>query len=105
MDLVVNIYDLTKTFPSEEIYGLTRQLRRSAVSIPSNIAEGCSRSSHKDFRHFLEMSQGSSFESETQLVLSNRLDFVTIEKLNPVLNDLHHLQSRINLFMQRTKEF
>lgn len=75
MDLVVVIYDLTSHFPKEELYGLTSQMRRAAVSIPSNIAEGSRRGSHKEFRHFLLNSFGSGAELETQLKLARRLSF------------------------------
>lgn len=105
MDLVVDVYKLTMNFPREETYGLTRQLRRSAVSTASNIAEGCSRSSHKDFGHFLEMSLGSTYETETQLLIGERLKMVSNEELERVLSKLHPLQRRINLFHKRTKEF
>lgn len=63
--LVIEIYKSTKHFPQEELYGLTSQMRRSSVSIPSNIAEGSGRSSDKDFHRFLEISIGSAFELET----------------------------------------
>lgn len=67
--LVVDIYKTSKKFPQEELYGLTSQMRRSAISVPSNIAEGCGRNSDKDFNRFLEISLGSSFELENKLLL------------------------------------
>jgi four helix bundle protein len=73
MSLVIAIYKLTNDFPSHELYGLTSQMRRAAVSIPSNIAEGKRRSSRKDFRHFLINSFGSGAELETQIEISKRL--------------------------------
>ena len=73
MDLVLAIYRLTDKFPQREIYALTSQMRRAAVSIPSNIAEGRSRNSRKDFTHFLRMAYGSVSELETQLLISGRL--------------------------------
>ncbi|MEO6131228.1 MAG: four helix bundle protein, partial [Saprospiraceae bacterium] len=73
MDLVVDIYNVTGNFPKSEIYGLTSQVRRSAVSVPSNIAEGAGRSSDLDFKHFLHYSYGSSCELDTQLIIANRL--------------------------------
>lgn len=88
MSLVSHMYMLTRDFPKEEIYGLTSQIRRAAVSIPSNIAEGAARGSNKDFVHFLNISLGSFAEVETQIILSADLDFIsdtqkddTIEKL------------------------
>lgn len=87
MDLVVAVYALTENYPKSEMYGLTSQIRRSAVSIPSNIAEGRRRSSKKDFCHFLVISFGSGSELETQLEITKRLpfgknlDFSTPDKL------------------------
>lgn len=79
MSLVTEIYELTNNFPQSEQYGLTSQMRRSAVSIPSNIAEGSKRGTEKDFRHFLTTAFGSGAELETQVELSVRLSFVTKE--------------------------
>lgn len=73
VDLSVAIYELTEQFPREELYGLTSQMRRSAVSIPSNIAEGRFRSTKRDFRHFLQIAYGSGAELETQVVIAKRL--------------------------------
>ena len=76
MELVVEVYKLTKTFPAEEKYGLVSQMNRAAVSVPSNIAEGAGRGSNKDFSHFISISIGSMCELHTQLVLSERLGFI-----------------------------
>lgn len=73
VDLVVEVYALTEMFPQQEIYGLTSQMRRAAVSIPSNIAEGRRRGTRKDFRHFLLVAYGSGSELETQIEISQRL--------------------------------
>ena len=73
MNFVVEIYILTDNFPKEEVYGLTSQMRRAAVSIPSNIAEGRLRSSRKEYRHFLLNSYGSGAELETQIEIAKRL--------------------------------
>jgi four helix bundle protein len=73
------IYNETASFPSEEKFGLTNQLRRASVSIPSNIAEGSSRSSNKDYARFLEIAIGSAYEVETQLLISVDLGFLTPE--------------------------
>jgi len=67
MDLVIEIYSLTKCFPKEEVYGLASQMKRAAISIPSNIAEGSKRSSRKDFCHFIYNAYGSGAELETQI--------------------------------------
>jgi len=76
MDLAFNLYGITKNFPKEEVYGLTSQVRRSAVSIASNIAEGAARSSKKEFTQFLYVSLGSLAELETQLLLAKRLRYL-----------------------------
>lgn len=76
VDLSVEIYSLTQTFPKEEIFGLVQQMRRSAISITSNIAEGCARNSTKETIHFLYVSLGSLSELETQIVIASKLGFV-----------------------------
>ena len=76
IDLVVEIYTKIEKFPKEELFGLTSQIKRSAVSIPSNIAEGAGRGTDKDFNRFLDVSLGSSFELETLLIIANRLQFL-----------------------------
>ncbi len=76
MDLVVEVYRLTASFPKSEQFGLTNQLRRCSVSIPSNIAEGQGRSTSKDFVHFLHIAKGSLQEAETQLAIAVRLNFL-----------------------------
>ena len=76
IDLVVDIYKATAEFPRDERFGLTSQTQRSAVSIPSNIAEGAGRNSGKEFVHFLAVSNGSSYELETQILVAERLNFI-----------------------------
>jgi four helix bundle protein len=85
MELVEFIYRMTKTFPKEEIYSLSNQMRRAAISIPSNIAEGHGRKSTKVFLHFLSVAYGSLKEVETQLFISRRLNYITEEKSNRML--------------------
>ena len=77
MDLVEMVYKATSQFPREEVYGLTNQLRRAAVSVPSNIAEGQGRRSANDFRRFLAIGHGSLREVETQVLIAQRLHYVT----------------------------
>jgi len=79
MELAKLVYLITSKFPKEELYGLTQQIRRSAVSIPSNIAEGAARNSRKEFIQFLHISLGSLAELETQLLLSEKLGFLQIK--------------------------
>ena len=89
MDLVIAVYSLTLQFPESEKYGLIAQMRRSAVSIPSNIAEGKRRGSQKDFRRFLLIAFGSGAELETQLAIAQRfsyrrkLDYAKVDNLLP----------------------
>jgi len=79
IDLVDAVYRMTKTFPPEELYGLVNQMRRAAVSIPSNIAEGAARASKKEFTQFLYIALGSVSELETQTIISKRLGYIDQE--------------------------
>jgi len=75
VDLVLNIYKATEKFPKEEKFGLTTQIRRAAVSIPTNIAEGAAQNSSKEFAHFVSIAQGSASELETELIIAYRLGY------------------------------
>lgn len=101
----INIYKVTSEMPKEEVYGLTSQMRRAAISIPSNIAEGCSRNSNKEFTRFLEIAIGSSFELETQLMISVDLDFLKTDKVEPLISEISTLQIKINAFIKSVKSF
>ncbi|MFZ5553833.1 MAG: four helix bundle protein [Bacteroidota bacterium] len=101
IDLTTEVYKATANFPVEEKYGLTSQIRRSAVSIPSNIAEGAGRNSNKEFTHFLGISNGSSYELQTQLIVSNRLDMMDTPTLEPLLKELIELQ-KMNYKLQES---
>ncbi|MBW1296099.1 four helix bundle protein [Aquimarina litoralis] len=85
MDLVEQVYSVTDILPENEKYGLISQIKRSSVSIPSNIAEGAGRNSNKDFIRFLSMANGSTTELETQLILIGRLNFVSMNKIAQLL--------------------
>ena len=85
MDLVVEVYKLSRAFPPEELYALTNQLRRAAVSVPSNIAEGQGRGVGSDFARFLRISVGSVQEAQTQMLVAERLQYVRHEDVAPVL--------------------
>ena len=95
MEIAKDVYIITKDFPSEEKFGLTSQVRRAAVSIASNIAEGAGRYSDKEFAQFLSIASGSSFEVGTQLLLSEQLVFSSNENLIDVLNKLSELERMI----------
>ncbi len=82
------VYEVTSIFPDSEKFGLTNQLRRASVSIPSNIAEGSSRQSNKDFSRFLQITLGSAYEIETQLLIAYDLKFISEKELKTLSNEL-----------------
>jgi four helix bundle protein len=100
MELVTDIYFMTNSFPNQERFGLTSQIQRAAVSIPTNIAEGSAKSSNKDFARFLEMSIGSSFELETELILALKLKYIDSGVFNTTQNKINEIQKMINGFKQ-----
>jgi four helix bundle protein len=89
--VVEDIYKITKNFPKEEIYGLTSQLRRSAVSIPSNIAEGFARFHNKEYRQFLFISLGSCAELSTQIIIALRLGYLESKEADQLLNEIDEI--------------
>ena len=93
-----DIYTITASFPVDEKFGLTNQLRRASVSIPSNIAEGCSRGSNKDFSRFLEIAIGSAYEIETQLLIASDLKFISNEVLENLTLKLNNIVKMISKF-------
>lgn len=95
IEFVTLIYQLTGKFPKSEIYGITSQIRRSAVSIPSNIAEGAGRTSKKEFSHFLSISLGSLAELETQLIISDNLNYLDSGLLNDLISKLSSIRKMI----------
>jgi four helix bundle protein len=98
MDLSVEVYKATSKFPKEEIYGLTSQIKRSAISIPSNISEGAGRNSNKEFIHFLGIANGSSYELQTQLIISNKLNLISDETLASLLKPIEEIQKMTYTF-------
>lgn len=94
-DIVKSIYELTKLYPKEELFSLTSQMRRAAISIPSNIAEGCGRGTNPQLVQFLTIALGSSFELETQLILSADLNYVNQVDIQEPVNKLHEIQNLI----------
>jgi four helix bundle protein len=86
MKLVTEIYIATRSFPSDELYTLTNQLRRCAISIPSNIAEGYGRNSTADYKRFLQIATGSLFELQTQIEIAVNLKYLAAEKFNTLFN-------------------
>jgi four helix bundle protein len=103
MDLVTDIYQLTRTFPREELYGLTNQLRRAAVSVPSNIAEGQARYSPKEFRLFLSHARGSLVEIETQLMIAQNLKYGSPMEILQLLGRTSELGKILNGLVRSIK--
>jgi four helix bundle protein len=101
IQFVKEIYEVTADFPSDERFGLVSQMRRSAVSIPSNIAEGAARNSKKEFNNFLHIAQGSASELETQIFISRELEFLNEEVSDHLLQDLEDI-SKMIIGLQRS---
>jgi four helix bundle protein len=104
MTLVTQIYNSTKQFPKEEIFGLISQIRRCSVSIPSNIAEGYGRSSNKEYLRFLNVSISSLFELQTQLEIAKNIEYLTEEKYNNLFDDSRELERMLVSFINKIKE-
>ncbi|MCF6182114.1 four helix bundle protein [Lutibacter sp.] len=104
MELVNKIYDSIDNFPKDERFGLISQITRSAVSIPSNIAEGASRSSEKDFGRFLEISLGSAYELETQLRIARNRNYLKNDNFTQTIEEIISLQKRISAFRNSIKK-
>jgi four helix bundle protein len=100
MELTKLVYEFVAYLPSDEKYGLISQIKRSSISIPSNIAEGAGRNSNKEFKHFLSIANGSSCELHTQLTLTVALSLVSIEKIQPVLDLITEVQ-KMNFSFQK----
>ncbi|MDU8886255.1 four helix bundle protein [Yeosuana sp. MJ-SS3] len=98
-----DIYKITSKFPESEKFGLTNQLRRASVSIPSNIAEGSSRKSDKDFSRFLEITLGSAYEIETQLLIAHDLKFISEHEINQLSNELAEIIKMTSRFKSTLK--
>ena len=103
IDLCVEVYKALANMPMDEKYGLSSQIKRSSVSIPSNIAEGAGRQSEKEFYHFLNIVYGSAYELQTQLIISERLEFITYEINRPLLEKLEEIQKMIYVFKENIK--
>ncbi len=103
ISIVLDVYNASKRFPPEELYGLTSQMRRSAISIPSNIAEGSGRNSDKDFNRFLEIALGSSFELETQIIIAQKLNFLTDQDFTILTDKVTEEQKMITGLQKRIR--
>ena len=105
IELVKHIYILTEKFPQKEIFGVTNQMRRSSVSIPSNIAEGQARKNTKEFVHFLHLSLGSLAELETQVIITQQINYMAIVDGNKIIDKITEIQKMIyGLIKSLTRE-
>lgn len=104
MNLVTKTYHSTKKFPKEEIFGLTSQIRRCSISIPSNIAEGHGRESNKEYLRFLNISIGSLFELQTQLEIAKNIEYLTEEDFNTLYEDSREVERMLVSFINKIKE-
>jgi len=100
MTLVTDVYKLSIKFPKEELYALTSQVRRSAVSVPSNIAEGYGRRHKQDYIRFLEIARSSLYELQTQLEISKNVNYLTEEDFNKILANCNELEKMLNSFVK-----
>lgn len=101
IEIVKDIYKMTERFPNNELYGLTSQMRRSAVSLPSNIAEGFKRHHNKEYKQFLYVTLGSSAELETQLIIANELKYINSKQKDSIGEKLDHLSKMVTVLMQK----
>ena len=104
MEMVTSIYQMTKTFPKEELFGLVSQIRRAAVSVPSNIAEGYARGSEREKLHFLRISSGSMSEVETQLLLSLNLGYISQETYSELSEMITSVWKQLNALISSVKK-
>src|SRR5881397_415437 len=104
MDLVTDIYKVTDSFPKKEVYSLTDQIRRAAVSVPSNIAEGQAHHSHREFLHFLRHSRGSLAELETQILIAERIGYIDHSATEPLINKVHEVGRILNGLVASLRE-
>jgi four helix bundle protein len=104
IEMVTKIYTITRTFPKEELYGLTNQMRRSAVSVPSNIAEGSGRDSSKELLHFLCFATGSLSELETQIIIAHNLGYLNNDQKQDIDTILSNIFKLISGLTQSIKK-
>lgn len=104
ISLVTKIYKSTRNFPKEEIFGLTSQIKRSSISIPSNIAEGSGRESNKDFLRFLYISLGSLFEMQTQLEIAKNIEYLIEEEFNNLYEDSREIERMLVSLIKKIKD-
>ena len=103
ISFVTKVYKMTSSFPKEELYGITSQIRRAAISIPSNIAEGAARKTANEFRQFLHIALSSAAELNTQLIISNNLGFLNKDQMDTLNSELDSLSRRIQGLIKSLK--
>jgi four helix bundle protein len=103
-NIIPQFYKLTKTFPKEELFGLTSQIRRSASSIGANISEGCGRQSEVDFARFLQIAMGSACELEYYLLLALDLELIPEKDYKQINNDLIEIKKMLTVFIQKLRK-
>ena len=103
-DLALQIYRATETFPKTEVFGLTDQMRRAAVSIPSNLAEGCGRMTQAELAQFSQVAMGSASELEYQLILAHELGYLGAEEFKSLSDNITELRKMLNKFIQTVRE-
>jgi four helix bundle protein len=104
MDLAVQVYELSSKFPSDERFGLTSQVRRCAVSIPSNISEGAGRNTKDEFKQFLGIANGSAYELQTQLIIANKLNFIdenSTESILEIIDEIQKMNYKLQLSLSK----
>jgi four helix bundle protein len=104
MDLAVSTYELTRSWPKEELYGLTNQARRAATSVPANIAEGFGRESRASYQHFLKIAQGSLKELETHLQIAHRVDLTSAASIAPLMTASESVGKLLRLLIRKLSE-
>lgn len=105
IELVSDVYKTTSDFPDREKYNLVNQIQRAAISIPSNIAEGAGRNSNKSFVQFLAIAHGSTYELETQLIISKNLGYLLDSDLDRLINKLYEVQKMSFVLLRKLKQF
>ncbi len=101
--LTLEIYKVSKGFPKEELYGLTSQMRRSAASIPTNIAEGCGREGNREFARFLQIAMGSAFELDYQLLLAKDLQYINSDKYSLHYDKIDKVKRQLALLLRKVR--
>jgi len=102
--LTLKIYELTKTFPKEELFALTNQMRRASSSIPANIAEGCGRSGNKEYAYFLQIATGSIYELDYHILLARDLKYLNIVSYDELYNEIDSLKRQLAVLLRKVRE-